>query len=138
MEKDQPNAGESPEPVPITSTYIKPQYRPPHDPTITFEEYHHYALKTRDKELALEAPKLRLLEWFSRKKHAADNDVPSGGVVASTPIASPGNKGPSDTEQSHRADITDEEWENASRALRTASAGACKLEDQLLKLVADL
>ncbi|KAF3388168.1 hypothetical protein DPV78_012197 [Talaromyces pinophilus] len=125
MEKTQATAGDVPDPVPIASSYIKPQYRPPHDPTITFEEYHHYALKTRDKELALEAPKLNWREWFSRRKHAAETDTPAGGVVSSTPITSPGEKSPADAEQSHRVDITDEEWENASRALRTASAGAC-------------
>jgi hypothetical protein len=129
MEKSQATAGNLPDPVPTASGYIKPQYRPPHDPTVTFEEYHHYALKTRDKELALEAPKLNWREWFSRRKHAAETDTPIGGVVTSDPSAqhtSPVEKGHSDAEQSHRVDITDEEWENASRALRTASAGACK------------
>lgn len=126
MEKTQATAGDVRDPVHTASAYIKPQYRPPHDPTITFEEYHHYALKTRDKELALEAPKLNWREWFSRRKHAANADAPAGGVVSSTPITSPAEKGPADAEQSHRVDITDEEWENASRALRTASAGACK------------
>lgn len=126
MEKTQATAGDVPEPTPTASAYIKPQYRPPHDPTITFEEYHHYALKTRDKELALESPKLNWREWFSRRKHAVETDTPVGAVVSSTPITSPGEKGPADAEQSHRVDITDEEWENASRALRTASAGACK------------
>lgn len=126
MEKTQATAGDVPDPVTTANAYIKPQYRPPHDPTITFEEYHHYALKTRDKELALESPKLNWREWFSRRKHAAETDAPVGGVVSSTPITRPGEKGPADAEQSHRVDITDEEWENASRALRTASAGACK------------
>lgn len=128
MEKSQPPAGASPDPVP-TSTYIKPQYRPPHDPTVTFEEYHHYALKTRDKELALESPKLNWREWLSRRKHPHETDAPSGGVVGPTnptPVTDPTDKSPPDAEQSYRAVIADEEWENASRALRTASAGACK------------
>jgi hypothetical protein len=125
MEKIQATAGEVSDPAPAASAYIKPQYRPPHDPTITFEEYHHYALKTRDKELALEAPKLNWREFFSRRKHAAGTDAPTGGVVSSSPITSPAEKDPADVEQSHRVAITDEEWENASRALRTASDGAC-------------
>jgi hypothetical protein len=129
MEKSQEYAGDLPDPVPTATSYIKPQYRLPHDPTITFEEYHHYALKTRDKELALEAPKLNWREWLSRSKNSAETETPTGGVVASNDSAQntrPTEKGPSDAEQSYRVDITDEEWENASRALRTASAGACK------------
>lgn len=129
MEKTDPTAGDLPQSSPTASAYIKPQYRPPHDHTITFEEYHHYALKTRDKELALEPPKLNWREWLSRRKHDSETETPIGGIVASESSAqntTPIEKGPADAEQSHRVDITDEEWENANRALRTASAGACK------------
>jgi hypothetical protein len=36
-------------------TYISPQQRLLHDPEVTFEEYHYYALKTRAEEDALAA-----------------------------------------------------------------------------------
>lgn len=103
--------------------YIKPQNRPPHDPTITFEEYHYYALRTREKELALEPPKLKWREWMLRKKDHADEPVSPD---PSESAAMTARKGTSDAEQSQRMEITDQEWENANRALRTASTGACK------------
>lgn len=115
---------EAPAAQPV-STYIKPQYRPPHDPTICFEEYHHYAKITREKELTLEAPKLIWREFFSRKKPVENNS--SGGVTA--PGDAPGNTFPTEKGTArlpHGLEITDEEWENAGRALRTASTGACK------------
>lgn len=34
---------------------IRPQHRLLHDPAVTFEEYHYYAIKTRAEEDALEA-----------------------------------------------------------------------------------
>lgn len=103
------------------STYIKPQYRPVHDPTIRFEEYHHYAKITREKEEHLEAPKLAWKELFGRKNTHHETDT----AVAHA-ASSPAEKGASELPNDARAEITDEEWENAGRALRTASAGACQ------------
>lgn len=107
------------------STYIKPQYRPPHDPTICFEEYYHYAQKTRDKELHLEAPKLIWREFFSRKTR---HETGVSGATVTAPGDLPSNTFATENGTSalpHGVEITDQEWENASRALRTASAGAC-------------
>lgn len=128
MEKSQdPVVGDSPEESHTTSTYVKPQYRPPHDSTIKFEEYFHYAQKTRVKEEAIEAPSSNWREWFSRKKHSAGTES-SGGVTApeeSFPSTYSTDKGTGDAEGPRGLVITDQEWENASRSLRTASAGAC-------------
>ncbi|OKL58244.1 hypothetical protein UA08_06772 [Talaromyces atroroseus] len=115
-------AGNQPEEAQAVSTYIKPQYRPPHDASICFEEYHHYAKITREKELSYEAPKLIWREFFARKKH-----VDTSGALAAPPD-SPQNTDPSEkgtADLPHGLEITDEEWENASRLLRTAGTGAC-------------
>jgi hypothetical protein len=111
-----------PEEMQAVSTYIKPQYRPPHDASICFEEYHHYAKITREKEESYEPPKLIWREFFSRKK-----EVGTSAVVAapnSSENTFPTEKGTS--ELPHGLEITDQEWENASRLLRTAGTGACK------------
>ncbi|KAF2105427.1 transmembrane amino acid transporter protein-domain-containing protein [Lophiotrema nucula] len=98
------------------STYIKPQYRRPHDPDVTFEEYYYYAQKTREEELTLEAPKIQWKEFLSRKKKThTDVDAPN---------ASPG-KNVGTIVGDGRLEISDEEWTNASRLFRTASTGAC-------------
>lgn len=97
------------------STYIKPQHRRPHDPSVTFEEYHYYALKTRVEEQDLESTKTSWREIVLRKKTPAHEDGQEQPV-----------QDPSEIDFSHRLEITDEEWTNASRAFRTASWGACK------------
>ena len=37
------------------NTYVSPQHRLLHDPSVTFEEYHYYALRTRAEEDAAAA-----------------------------------------------------------------------------------
>jgi hypothetical protein len=105
------------------STYIKPQGRKPHDPDVTFEEYHYYALKTREEERAIEAPKTDWREIVLRKKNPNGNVEP-GAVL---PAQSGHNLTADDfTTREHRLEISDEEWTNASRMFRTASWGACE------------
>lgn len=93
--------------------YIKPQHRKPHDTAVTFEEYHYYALRTREEERTLESPGTNWREIVLRKKtdHPTSPDAP---VIDH------------EADFSHRLEITDEEWTNASRMFRTASWGACK------------
>jgi hypothetical protein len=97
------------------SSYIKPQHRKPHDSDVTFEEYNFYAEKTREEEKTIENTGTNWREILLRKKqeHPTLDNAPALDR---------------DTEYqlSHRLDITDEEWTNASRAFRTASWGACK------------
>lgn len=97
------------------STYVKPQHRKPHDPSVTFEEYHYYAQKTRVEEQNLEPPKLNWREVVLRKK--TPHEIGEQGEPT---------QDPSEIDFSHRLEITDEEWTNASRAFRTASWGACE------------
>ena len=101
------------------STHIKPQARLLHDPAVTFEEYQYYARRTREQEKHIESPKLR---WREIINHRTNKDPPQNdaGVdqkkreVPEVNFAHEGN----------RLQITDEEWTNASRAMRTASSGA--------------
>jgi hypothetical protein len=95
-------------------TYIKPQARLPHDPNVTFEEYHWYALRTREEEKTYETPKTDWKGLLLHKKKDNHNDA---------------SELHADTERklsyaAGRLEISDEEWTNASRAFRTASWGA--------------
>lgn len=93
--------------------HIKPQHRNLYDRSITLEEYHYYAQKTRAEQDALEKPKTPWSSILKGKKHTSEDVAP--------PDAMTGNL----SKKSNRLEITDEEWTNASRAFRTASAGAC-------------
>lgn len=95
-----------------STTLIKPQARDAYDPNITFEEYHYYSKKTREEEELLEPPVLNIRQLLSGKK------------TEEGPITTLTEKDFSTRER--RLAITDEEWTNASRSLRSASWGACK------------
>jgi hypothetical protein len=94
-----------------TSTLIKPQAREAYDVDVTFEEYLYYSKKTREEEEFLEPPVLNVREFFKGKK-------------AEEPLTTLTEKDFSTRER--RLAITDEEWANASRSLRSASWGACE------------
>jgi hypothetical protein len=117
MDEKRTSPDPSSSPDAVQSTYIKPQHRKPHDPDVTFEEYYYYAQRTREEELALEAPSLNWREIVLRKK-TNHNEIngDSGMNVSEDKLADTKN----------RLEITDEEWTNASRMFRTASTGACK------------
>lgn len=106
-------ASQQDEPV-AESTYIKPQARKLHDPQVAFEEYYYYAKKTRNEEDQLEAPKLEWRELLSRK--AAPHEAGGDQVKPDTKLNL--------TNRENRLHVSDEEWTNASRSFRTASAGA--------------
>ena len=95
------------------STYIKPQARLLHDPAVTFEEYQYYARRTREEEKHLESPQLRWRQIINPKTNKEDpqHDADLDGNVSQANFANEGD----------RLQITDEEWTNASRAMRTAS-----------------
>ncbi|KAJ3496480.1 hypothetical protein NLG97_g2627 [Lecanicillium saksenae] len=95
---------------------IKPQARKPYDPDVTFEEYHHYAKLTRAEQLTLEPPVLNVRAVFGGggKDKATEKDESANFKLTAK-----------DFTPENRAKITDEEWANASRAMRTASSGAC-------------
>ena len=105
----------------VPSTYIKPQGRLPHDPAVTFEEYNYYAKKTREEERNFGAPKTNWREIVLRKKNEPDigngeSDAHFSHELTAANFA----------DRTHRLEISDEEWTNASRAFRTASWGACE------------
>lgn len=95
------------------SRAIPPKLRLLHDPDVSFHEYHHYARLTREDQenrpkpnngtniLAYFIPNLQKVE--GEAFHLSEANV-------------------SDRDQ--RANISDDEWVNASRAVRLASAGA--------------
>lgn len=103
----------------VQSTRIPPRARKLYDPDVTLEEYHYYARQTREEEKTFESPKLQWRELLSRKPKPQDvhegTDQKSGATVVSKANLA---------HQSARLEITDEEWTNASRAMRTASWGA--------------
>lgn len=102
--------------------HIKPQARKLHDPDVSFEEYHYYALRTREEEAYVPKPKTQWREIILRKKPG----VGQGGLGNSEVGGITGTSDYGELNFSRRADrleITDEEWTNASRAFRTASAG---------------
>lgn len=97
----------------LSHTPIRPQHRKPHDPDVTFEEYHYYARRTRDEERSFPVPKTSWKEIVLRKKNTDD-------------VAHADHAGSEVAQHSNHLEISDDEWTNASRAFRTASWGACK------------
>ncbi|KAF2165710.1 hypothetical protein M409DRAFT_67077 [Zasmidium cellare ATCC 36951] len=118
-EKESPSS-QPPEwsPAERPSTYIKPQARKLNDPAVKLEEYYYYAQRTREIEKGYESPKLRWRQILSRKKEARniqdEQDAEVAQNVTNVNFA----------KKENRIQISDQEWENASRALRTASWGA--------------
>jgi hypothetical protein len=103
----------------IASTAIKPQHRPLHDASVTLEEYMYYAEKTRAEEdsVAATAPPTTLMDMV----------FPSRGTSRRIEGKQPSEKheGQKSNLNDNKLLITDLEWTNASRALRSASAAAC-------------
>ena len=103
------------------TAYTKPQLRALHDPTVSFEEYYYYAQQTRAEEEETHAAtyeKTGILQTIfpskSGKGAAQQEFSRRGSLVPNVNIS----------EKGQRATVTDEEWANASRAIRTASKGA--------------
>ena len=100
--------------------YTRPQMRPLHDKSITFEEYHYYALQARAEEdlehrTGQNANGTRgFLSTLMAKDPSSEDEKRRTSTVPDINLSAPDN----------RAIITEEEWTNASRAIRTATAGA--------------
>ena len=130
--------------LPGHTSPVTPAQRKIYDSDVTFEEYVHYAKRTREEEKHDQniAPESGILQQvFRRKSHTLDEPmpVPYNGVDGAdkTPFekeTTPGTNahaGENDIDQLRRRSIlsrhsviSDNEWRNASRALRTASWGA--------------
>lgn len=88
---------------------------------MTFEEYHYYALKTREEEKLYDAPQSSWGDIILRKKKAHDVNADSNG---GTRDAAKDHTEVNFADRNKRAEISDEEWANASRAFRLAGWGA--------------
>lgn len=99
------------------SRAIKPQRRKIHDPNISFEEYHYYAQQTRAEEVNSPPSGNETKLWSLIIPSKSD-----GGVKHAT--ADENKKSQVMSTADARATISDEEWTNASRAMRTATRGA--------------
>ncbi|KAJ5321378.1 hypothetical protein N7476_004380 [Penicillium atrosanguineum] len=99
-----------------SSLPTKPQARGPYDAAVSFEEYHFYANKTREEQLTLEVPHWNPLQLFQKKSQLDAQDNLPVTTLTEADFRNP----------EKRLQITDEEWANASRAFRSASAGACE------------
>lgn len=99
--------------------YTRPQMRALHDPNVSFEEYHYYAEQTRAEQDAIVAPKggSRNLLLMLTPKGPAQDDGYEKRRASLVPAVNISN-------QERRATISDEEWTNASRSIRIATAGA--------------
>ena len=116
---DSPSSGSLREHDVHAGVYIRPQDRRLHDPSVTFEEYYYYAQRTRieEDEAVAALPKDGFKSILFPSKSAAGVETHNNaGFDAAN------NKNLSDKAQ--RMSISDDEWTNASRALRTASWGA--------------
>ena len=100
----------------VQSAYIRPQARKLHDPDVTFEEYHYYALRTREIEKQLISPTLQWREILTHKSSPDDTDGIGHDPEKVTSV--------NFADKNNRLSISDEEWTNANRAMRTASWGA--------------
>jgi hypothetical protein len=101
--------------APIFSSQVRPQHRKLYDPKVSFEEYLYHAERTRADQDAAErsgagrkTPLLKVM--FPPKSNNAELDDKMANL--NTSIAS------------ERAIVTDEEWTNASKALRNATGMA--------------
>ena len=112
----------------VSNGAIRPQHRKLHDPNVSFEEYVYYAQRTRAEEDARDEklPKRSLIQTVFRQKTLSDtspsesHEEPAGAIQTRNTSVS-GNL----ANRADRMTISDEEWTNASRALRTATWGAC-------------
>ena len=92
----------------------------PFDFITYFPSDYYYAQRTRAEQDGLAPAKLNVRELLLRKKAARDA---ADGNGAHDPVKDHTEVNFANRE--NRMEISDEEWTDASRAFRTASAGAC-------------
>ncbi|KKY29182.1 putative amino acid transporter [Phaeomoniella chlamydospora] len=111
----------------IENPLVRPQDRPIHDHTVSFEEYFYYAAKTRAEEDSLpDIPTRGIKDIIFPPKSG-----PGAISVPESAEKSDGSPGAADEKSAKRrfsrgstVAISDEEWMNASRAMRTATWAA--------------
>ena len=100
--------------------YTRPQMRALHDPSVSFEEYFFHAQQTRaeeDQDNLQDNQKISIMSVIFPAKSGKGAGGTDGRRKSLVPHVNT-------SEKSQRATISDEEWANASRAVRTASKGA--------------
>ncbi|KAL9623759.1 MAG: hypothetical protein Q9160_001990 [Pyrenula sp. 1 TL-2023] len=99
----------------------RPQMRKLHDPSVTFEEYHYYARLTRageeQRHIESAAPKQGILKTIFPPKSSEATDAPNRNGSIDEKVLNINNA-------AQRMEISDDEWANASRAMRTATWAA--------------
>ena len=101
-------------------SYTRAQMRALHDKSISFEEYHYFALQSR----AEEDSNHRMVKNGSETRGFLSTLISGSGP---SPESSDTKNAIPDINLSapdRRASVTEEEWTNASRAVRNATAGA--------------
>ncbi|OBT83915.1 hypothetical protein VE02_09766 [Pseudogymnoascus sp. 03VT05] len=108
-----------------TPSYIGPQIRNAHDPSVSFEEYQYYAKFTRADQDALYGPNVPVLIGVPVPGVIeADSSLSSSKLSAEKTHeenALRHRKNPHDTIHTDHAGVSSEEWATASRAVRTAT-----------------
>jgi hypothetical protein len=108
-----------------TPSYIGPQIRKAHDPSVAFEEYQYYAKLTRADQDALYGPNVPVLIGVPVPGvREADSSLSSSKLSAEKTHeenALRHRKNPHDTIHTDHAGVSSEEWATASRAVRTAT-----------------
>lgn len=104
--------------------YTRPQMRALHDPSVSFEEYYYFAQQTRAEEkehhrLASSGQSRGVLSTIFPSKSGTGVEERSEKKIRDSLMPNTNTSDPT-----RRATVTDEEWTNASRAVRTATAGA--------------
>ena len=95
---------------------IPPRMRRLHDPQVSFQEYRHYADITRAEQDQLPAPKAG--------KNFFAYLIPNMQKLETGVLEADAQLDINTSDPEKRRHISDDEWVNASRALRTATAGA--------------
>jgi hypothetical protein len=139
---DQPASLGGSDPRVDQPAYVRPQHRKPHDPRVTFEEYRYYAQVARAEEDALTKDDIGDTTFFSlilpSKSAKGDVVYTNEPVVAREKTSENGNsngdgeekfdrddpRNVHNMEAHERIDVTNDEWTNASRAMRTATWAA--------------
>ncbi|KAL2424198.1 hypothetical protein ABEF95_004082 [Exophiala dermatitidis] len=121
-------------------TFISPMHRKLYDSEVTFEEYLHYAKRTREQEAAEQkVPQAGILQQVFRRPsasvqashsteaHQNGNSSEESREIGEKNLTGPDNKEEHSDQKRRKSShtvILEEEWRNAARALRTASWGA--------------
>ena len=104
------------------AAYTRPQMRKLHDPSVTFEEYYYWAQETRAEEEEFHGQASHEKTGVLQLIFPAKSGKGAGGAVEKrrTSVVTDKNT----NAQDQRALVSDEDWANASRAVRTATQGA--------------